>query len=166
MKKLLVAAIVAMSIISCNEAEKKETTVVTSTETTTTATETVASEGEFMMKDNKVMVWKAGEWVIVTEPVTLSNGTVVMPNGEVKNTEGVTFTLTNGERLSTTGVVVKTNGDNVLDDIGDGIKKGANEAGDAIEKGAKKTGEAVKKGVNKAGEGLEKAGEELKKVGQ
>ena len=163
MKKLLVVAMVAMSLVACNEAEKTETTTTTESKV---VTENAAVDGEYMMRDGKVVVMKGGEWIVITEPVTLSNGTVVKANGEVKNADGVTVTLGSGQKVNNSGVVVTANGDNVFQDVGDGVKKGVNEAGDAIKTGAQKTGEAVKKGVNKAGEGIKKAGQEIKEVVQ
>ncbi len=163
MKKFFAIACIAVSLVACKENETKEEKME-ETIISTPTTAPMATEGDFMMQDNKVMVMKNGSWVAVTEPMTLPNGTVVMANGEVKNKDGVTITIAEGQRLNNEGVVVEGDGDNILDDAAGGVKKGLNEAGDAISTGAEKTGEAVSKGVQKAGEGIKKGAKEVKEA--
>ncbi len=174
MKKMLTAAVITMSFMACQENVKKEEIVTTTTTEIVDKTDPTVSQPAYMMREQKLVRMENGEWVAVTETVTLPGGTVIMTNGDVKNKDGVTVRLVEGEGVDNDGVVIRR-GDNILQDVGDGIKKGANEAGNAIEKGANKTGEAIEKGAKKTGDavkegfkeakqGVRKAGQEVKEV--
>ncbi len=114
MKQLFMIAIAAASLTSCNQTASTDTTTTVDSSATVTTTQTttapVAKDGDYMMKDNTVMVMKGGQWVVVTEPTTLPNGTVILANGEVKTNNGTTVTMANGERVNADGVYVDDNG--------------------------------------------------------
>lgn len=60
-----------------------------------------------IMKDQKVVVIKAGEKSVLMQDTTLANGTVVMVNGTVKSTDGSSVVLKDGEYVKADGTIGK-----------------------------------------------------------
>ena len=158
MKKILAVAAVALSFTACNSQQQSSTTV--SSDTTVKATDTIATipvtdlyvpvEGDVMMKDGKVVVWRNNTWVVPEGDVTLTDGTVITKDGLVKK-DGQTIVLEEGETVNNEG--------NFFDKAGHGIskawdatKKGVSKAGEATGKALKETGKAIGKGAKKVGE--------------
>src|SRR4051812_3223111 len=50
-----------------------------------------------MMMNGKVMVMRSGQHIPLTQQMTLSNGTTIMPDGTVKMADGTTRMLKNDE---------------------------------------------------------------------
>ena len=50
-------------------------------------------EDRIMMKDGKVMIMRNGEMMPMEEGMTLSDGTRVMPNGQILMAEGETMNM-------------------------------------------------------------------------
>lgn len=67
----------------------------------------------YVMKDSKMWQIKAGEKSEMTQDVTLVNGTIVMANGTVKKTDGVTVTLKNGQFVDLEGTIGEWKDDTV-----------------------------------------------------
>lgn len=56
-----------------------------------------------MMKDGKMMVMKSGKSMMMTETMTLSNGTKVMTDGSVMMADGKKAMLTEGQSITMDG---------------------------------------------------------------
>ena len=155
---MLAVAAVALSFTACNSQQQSSTTV--SSDTTVKVTDTIATlpvtdlyvpvEGDVMMKDGKVVVWRNNTWVVPEGDVTLTDGTVITKDGLVKK-DGQTVVLEEGEAVNNSG--------NFFDKAGHGIskawdatKKGVSKAGEATGKALKETGKAIGKGAKKVGE--------------
>lgn len=67
----------------------------------------------YVMKDSKMWQIKAGEKSEMTEDVTLVNGSIIMVNGTVKKTDGVTITLKNGQFIDLEGNIGEWKDDSV-----------------------------------------------------
>ena len=76
-----------------------------------------------MMMNGKTMVMKNGQHTALTQQMSLSNGTTVMPNGTVTMSNGTTRMLKNGECVYMDGTVgkmenrkgkMKMNGDSTM----------------------------------------------------
>jgi hypothetical protein len=59
-----------------------------------------------MMKDGKMMQMKAGTMTEMTQDMTLSDGTMVMKNGEVMMKDGKKMTLKNGDMITMDGKMI------------------------------------------------------------
>ncbi len=154
MKRIFVFAIAATSFVACNDQKTTDTTTVNSDTTTmvtmddnTMATQTyVASEGDVMYRDGKVMVWRNNAYVEADNDVTLDDNIVVKRNGDVIR-NGETARMEDGEAVTRTGRWFNKAGEGI-EDGWEATKKGVRKAGEAIKKGAKKVGEEVKDVVN------------------
>jgi D-lyxose ketol-isomerase len=62
-------------------------------------------EDHVMMKDNKLIQMKDGKMMDLTEDVTLTNGTVIMKDGNVKMKDGTTVMLKNGDYVTMDGTI-------------------------------------------------------------
>jgi len=72
-----------------------------------------------MMKDGKVMVMKGGETSELTEDMALSNGATVMKDGTVKNPDGKTWMMKDGDWVGLDGKMghkMKMKGDKMKDE--------------------------------------------------
>jgi len=63
-----------------------------------------------MMKDGKMMQMKAGTMTEMTQDITLSDGTMVMKNGEVMMKDGKKMTLKNGDMITMDGKMMPAAG--------------------------------------------------------
>ena len=54
-------------------------------------------DGSVMMKDNKMMMMKGGNWVAMDKDMTMTNGTKVMTDGSVMMKDGTKKSLSNGD---------------------------------------------------------------------
>ena len=108
----------------------------------TTTTTYVATEGDVIYRDGKVMVWRNDAYVLADEDVKLDDNVIVKKNGDVVR-NGKTVRLEEGEAVTRTGKWFNKAGEGI-EDGWDAAKKGVNKAGDAIKKGANKVGEEVK----------------------
>ena len=60
-----------------------------------------------MMKNGKMMVMKNGTKSEMTQTMTMDDGTTVMADGTVKNKDGKTWMMKNGEMIDMNGKVMK-----------------------------------------------------------
>lgn len=159
MKKFLALAAVVFSFTACNSQQSSNTTISSDTAVKkmdnvatmpVTADVYVPVDGDVMMKDGKVMIWRNNTWVTPEGDVTLTDGTIISKDGVVKR-DGQTATLGEGETVNKDG--------NFFDKAGKGISKGW----DATKKGVSKAGEATGKAVKEAGKAI---GKGAKKVGE
>ena len=103
MKKIFVTALIAASLVACENADTTDESTVETTETTTSTTTTYTpGEGDVTHRDGKVMVWRNNNWVEADEDVRLDNGVVVYRNGEVKKDNDVVV-LRDGEFVNRSG---------------------------------------------------------------
>jgi hypothetical protein len=58
-----------------------------------------------LMRNGKLMVMKSGQTSMLTQDLTLSNGTVVMANGTVKKQDGTTVILQDGDYVGMDGTM-------------------------------------------------------------
>ena len=58
-----------------------------------------------MMKDGKMIQMKAGKEMAMSQDMTMSNGVVVMKDGNVKKKDGSTMKLKNGDCVMMDGTV-------------------------------------------------------------
>ncbi|MBO9620767.1 MAG: hypothetical protein J7539_17220 [Niabella sp.] len=195
MKRFLGAAVLAAAFIACNSSETK--TGDASADSASTSANVVVdstpatpppvqyAEGDITKKDDgKVYVYTNGNWVAADKEIKLDNGTVIKPNGEVKNKEGKTVTLGDGEYVNRsgnffdkTGAAVSNAWDKTKEGVSDaatatkgGVEKAADATKTGVEKGidatknaAHKTGEAVDKGVDATKDAAHKTGDAIKK---
>jgi len=131
MKKLFfVAAIaaIATTFTACNDQNTTSTTTVTSDSSSVVNTKT-STEGDMKMKDGKMMIVKGGVPVVMTQSVTLNNGTIVMTNGEVRMKDGTTMMLTEGATVHGNGSMIDKEGNvfQTIDRAGDKIQQGADQ---------------------------------------
>ncbi|AHF14402.1 DUF6799 domain-containing protein [Niabella soli] len=184
MKKILGLAVLAAAFIACNSSETK-TGDATADSAGTPANVVVDStpaapppvqytEGDIIKKDDgKVYVYTNGNWVVADKEIKLDNGTVIKPNGEVKNKEGKTIVLEDGEYVNRSGNFFDKTGaavSNAWDKTKEGVSDAATATKKGVEKAADKTGEAIEKGVDATKDAAHKTGEAIKtgakKVGE
>ena len=164
MKRLLMVATVAMSMMACNDQQSSTTQVVTdstgmsrmnadtamvttpSSTTTTTSNVYTPSEGDLRYRNGKLEVYKNGQYVIAETDVTIDNGVVVRRNGEVVR-DGQTVRIEDGGTVTRAGRFFDKAGEGISD-AWDATKKGVQKAGEAIKKAGQKVGEETKKVVN------------------
>ncbi len=151
MKKLVLLAGLAFTLASCGD--QTETTV-TEVDTDTLAvvtpeveTYTTYADGDVTWKDGKLHVWRNGAWVEATADVTLDNGVVVTPKGEVKNTDGVTVKIEEGQVINKAGRWFDKAGQ-AIENAWEATKEGVRNAGEAIKEGAEKVGDKTEQVVN------------------
>lgn len=58
-----------------------------------------------MMQGGKLIVMKEGQASVMTEDMTLSNGTVIMKDGSIKKADGTTMMLKNGDQIDMAGTM-------------------------------------------------------------
>ncbi|MEO8584400.1 MAG: DUF6799 domain-containing protein [Flavitalea sp.] len=63
-----------------------------------------------MMKDGKMMVMKGGENMAMTDNMTMTNGTMVAPDGSVTTKDGKTTMMKDGECVYMDGKMSKMKG--------------------------------------------------------
>ncbi|HEX7755049.1 MAG TPA: DUF6799 domain-containing protein [Niabella sp.] len=176
MKKILGIAAITFAFAACNNAETTSTEA--STDSTAAPQVVVDSnavtppavqytEGDIIKKeDGKVYVFSNGDWVVADKEIKLDNGTVIMPNGEVKNKEGKTITLDTGEYVNRSGNFFdKTGGaiSNAWDKTKEGVSNAADATKNGLEKAADATKTGVEKGVDATKEAAHKTGDAIKK---
>jgi len=146
MKKIFALAFIAVAFAACNDADTDTTSVDTDTTTTSTTMTTTrsytAAEGDVSYRNEKLMVYRNGDWVESDKDVTLDNGIVVSRKGEVRRDKDVVV-INDGEVIDRSGNFWDKTG-NAIEDGWDATKRGVKNAGNAIEKGAKKVGEETK----------------------
>jgi outer membrane biogenesis lipoprotein LolB len=80
MKKIFAFAFIAAAFTACNDADTDTTSVDTDTTTTSTTMTTTrsysAAEGDVSYRNEKLMVYRNGNWVESDKDVTLDNGIV------------------------------------------------------------------------------------------
>ena len=147
MKRIFVTALIAASLVACENADTTDESTVETTETTTSTTTTYTpGEGDVTHRDGKVMVWRNNNWVEADEDVRLDNGVIVYRNGEVKKDNDVVV-LRDGEFVNRSGEFFDKTG-NAIEDAWDATKRGAKKAGEAVENAAQKVGDKTKEIVN------------------
>ncbi len=142
MKKIFALAFIAAAFTARNDADTDTTSVDTDTTTMTTTRSYTAAEGDVSYRNEKLMVYRNGNWVESDKDVTLDNGIVVSRKGEVRRDQDVVV-INDGEVIDKSGNFWDKTG-NAIDDGWDATKRGVKKAGNAIEKGAKKVGEETK----------------------
>lgn len=157
MKKIIVMAFAAFSLVACNDAEttdKAVTSDTTQSTTTTTTTTYTPVDGDVKYEGKKVMVLRNGSWVEADADVTLDNGVVVYRTGRVERGD-YEVELRDGEVVNRSGDFFDRTG-NAIGDAWDATKDGASAAGRAVKKGVSKVGDKIegvldgdKKGENK-----------------
>ncbi len=121
MKKIFSIALIAATLIACNENKSTDSTVTTDTALTTTmpdpAMDNMATapaytpaNGDVMMKDGKMMMMIDGSMMVMDHNMTLGNGTMVMQNGDVKMTNGKMTKLTDGTMVDAKGTMYDKDG--------------------------------------------------------
>lgn len=188
MKKILIVAVSAITFIACNSSETKTADAAADSagasasvvvDSTPVAPPPVQyAEGDIIKKDDgKVYVYTNGNWVVADKEIKLDNGTVIKPNGEVKNKEGKIVTLGEGEYVNRsgnffdkTGAAVSNAWDktkegvsNAADATKGGVEKAADATKTGVAKAAAKTGEVVEKGVDATKDAAHKTGDAIKK---
>lgn len=100
MKKLLMCLLFAGSL----------TTVVTAQTTGAPKTHNLQQQKDYvLLKDGKAHLVKGGNITPIESDMTLTNGTVISPNGSVKSAEGTTVLLKEGEKIDLDGkLILKT----------------------------------------------------------
>ena len=98
MKKIFAFAFIAAAFTACNDADTDTTSVDTDTTTTSTTTTTTrsytAAEGDVSYRNEKLMVYRNGNWVESDKDVTLDNGIVVSRKGEARRDKDVVVLTT------------------------------------------------------------------------
>ena len=161
MKRLFFVAVVAMSLVACDDQQKSTTVVTDSTSmdrmnadtsmvrtnpTTTTSSVYSPSEGDLRYRAGKLEIYKNGQFVLAETDVTIDNGVIVRRNGEVVR-DGQTVRIEEGGTLTRAGRLFDKAGQG-LGDAWDATKTGVRKAGEAIKKAGQKVGEETKKVVN------------------
>ncbi|MEO6905811.1 MAG: DUF6799 domain-containing protein [Ginsengibacter sp.] len=130
MKKLIAIIIIASFIGGCNSGSSDTKTTkdssmnMTSTDTMSTSMSPMA-EGTVGMRVGKMMVMRSGEWKIMSQPVTCSDGCKVMPNGEVIMKNGDKMMLKESETVDKDGHMMDASGKMMMDekmDMNDSMK--------------------------------------------
>lgn len=170
MKKLVLVFALAAGFAACNT--NSEETADVATNDSTLVEGYTANEGDYKMEAGKVVVFQNGAWTPVEADVTLENGVILTPTGEIKNTDGTTTTLTEGGFLSKAGQALDATGaaiSNVATDVVDGAKdavnstvEGAKDATNATVEGAKDAVNATKEGAKDAVNAVKDAGADAK----
>ncbi len=142
MKKIFALAFIAAAFTACNDADTDTPFVDTDTTTMTTTRSYTAADGNVSYRNEKLMVYKNGNWVESDKDVTLDNGIVGSRKGEVRRDKDVVV-INDGEVLDRSGNFWDKTG-NAIEDGWDATKRGVKNAANAIEKGAKKVGEETK----------------------
>ncbi|WP_207496027.1 DUF6799 domain-containing protein [Aridibaculum aurantiacum] len=140
MKKLFVIALAAITFTACNTGEDNTTTTETTTENTTM--DRTPSDGDVTYRDNRLRVYRNGNWTDADNDVTLENGTVVSRDGRVRR-EDREVRLQDGEVVSRTGDFFDRTG-RAINNAWDATKEGARDAGNAVERAADKVGEKTR----------------------
>jgi hypothetical protein len=65
-------------------------------------------EDMIMMKDGKVMIMRNGDMMPMKDEMTLSDGTKIMPNGQVVTADGTARMMMEGEAINRHGGTVDT----------------------------------------------------------
>ena len=112
MKKLISFLVAAAFVLTVSAAQAQ----TTQTKEKTKAKGEMAQSGQMhsnalrdgmMMQGNKMMVIKDGKATMMTEDMTLSNGTMVMKDGTVKMKDGTTMTMANGDHMDMSGNMMR-----------------------------------------------------------
>lgn len=151
MKRILALAIAASTLYACGDVENDNATIedrneapISSPSEETTVYTPV--DGDVTYRDNKVHVWKDGEWKDADDEVKLDNGAVVYKDGHVKK-DGKEVELEDGEVVNKTGAFFDRTG-KAIEKGWDDVKAGAKEMGRDIEKGAEKAGDKIEGAVD------------------
>jgi hypothetical protein len=153
MKKFIAMALVAVSVVACNDdsdtsaSTTDTTTVITADTTSVNSTSAVytAADGDVTYRNKKLMVWRNGAWVESNEDVRLENGVVVYRTGRVTR-DGKEVNLEDGEVVTRTGNFFDRSGqaiENAWDKTKEGVKDAGKAVGNAAEKAAHKVKDAV-----------------------
>ena len=125
MKKLIAIIFIATFIGACNsgssdtQATKDSSMNMTSTDTSMNSSSTSMSplaDGTVGMRGGKMMVMKSGEWKVMNQPVTCSDGCKVMPNGLVIMKNGDKMMLKENETVDKDGHMMDANGKMMMDE--------------------------------------------------
>lgn len=155
MKNLILVVAAGLMFTSCQTQQREESTVSTgdtltenssTVTTTTTTTYSTPMEGDVKMGTSKVMVYRNGDWQTATTDVTLADGSVVSPDGEVEK-NGNKKQLTEGEVVNSSGNFFDRTG-NAISDAWEATKEGAKDAWDATKKGAEKVGDKTQEVID------------------
>jgi hypothetical protein len=121
MKKLIAIIFIATFIGACNsgssdtQATKDSSMNMTSMDSSSTSISPLA-EGTVGMRLGKMMVMKSGEWKVMNQPVTCSDGCKVMPNGLVIMKNGDKMMLKENETVDKDGHMMDANGKVMMDE--------------------------------------------------
>jgi hypothetical protein len=173
MKKIFFFAAIAVSVVSCNNNSTGDATISsddtaslqtppadhTHADMDVTATYQ-AEEGDVKWQNEKLLVYKNGNWVEAEKDMTLDDGTVITVKGDARK-EGKTITLKEGESVKKTGRFFDKAG-KAISNAWDATKEGVKNAGEAVKEGAQDAGKAVKEGVDKAGKKTKKLVDSVK----
>lgn len=125
MKKLIAIVIIAIFIGGCNSGSSDTQTTkdssmnMTPTDTSMDSMSTSMSplaEGTVGMRAGKMMVMKSGEWKIMSQPVTCSDGCKVMPSGQVIMKNGDKMMLKENETVDKDGHMMDASGKMMMDE--------------------------------------------------
>ena len=125
MKKLIAIVIIATFIGACNNGSSDTQTTKDSSMNMTSADTTMDSmsrsmsplaDGTVGMRLGKMMVVNSGEWKMMSQPVTCSDGCKVMPNGLVIMKNGDKMMLKENETVDKDGHVMDANGKMMMDE--------------------------------------------------
>jgi hypothetical protein len=146
MKRIIALAFAATWLVACNDTsssenattdEKSEAPISSPAPSTTYS----PADGDVTYREDKVRVYRNGEWADADNDVTLDNGAVVYRDGRVKR-DDKEVELEDGEVVNKSGDFFDKTG-NAVEKGWKDIKQGAKAMGKDIEKGAKKVGEKV-----------------------
>lgn len=154
MKKFLSLAAIAISLTACNDdantadnhADSIATDGTTTTTTTNNTTTYTAADGDVTYRENKVKVYRNGQWVDTDEDVRLDNDVVVYRDGRATR-NGKEVRLEDGEVITRTGNFFDRAG-NAIENGWDRTKEGVKDAGRAVGNAAEKAGDKIKNAVD------------------
>jgi hypothetical protein len=146
MKRFLVLAIAATTLYACTDTandnaatDDRDEAPISSPSTTNDAY--TPSEGDVTYRENKVRVYRDGDWKESDNEVELENGAIVHEDGRIVK-ENKEVELEDGEVVTRTGNFFDRTG-KAIEKGWEDIKQGAREMGKDVEKGAKKAGDKV-----------------------
>src|SRR6187551_950163 len=125
MKKLIAIVIIAIFVGACNSGSSYKQTTKDSSMNMTSADTTMDSmsrsmsplaDGTVGMRQGKMMVANSGEWKIMSQAVTCSDGCKVLPNGQVIMKNGDKMMLKEGETVDKDGHMMDANGKMMMDE--------------------------------------------------
>lgn len=143
MKKVLPFAVAAL-LAGCNSSSTEVTdtdTIVAVLPATDPTIVYTPVDGDIIYKDGKTMVMKDGQWVEVSDTITLENGVVIDKTGKATK-DGIVIRLDEGEVVTKTGNFFDKTG-KAIDNAWQDTKEAVKDAGKAVGDAAKKVGKEI-----------------------